>query len=170
MLLILDIDGTIADHSHRVPILNEPGLMEDNFKRFLDPMLVDGDQPFPIAQMALESILPRMEYCFFVTGRSECLREITVAWLDRHFNVKPTHDSLFMRPDGELSRASEHKESVLISKVLSKFPNNVDALFIDDDPFVLSFYSQYGLTLKAPECWDLLIHEVPVGVEPLFNK
>ena len=167
MILVLDIDNTLADCSHRVHLLKDSKSVED-LRNFMAVEEVTKDSPFPKAQEALKLILPIIDKLYVVTGRNEYLREITQEWLKKHFGLSPTAYTLIMRPTGELSHATDHKIGRL-SEVLFKFYNK-SILFIDDDPFVLHEYSKYGLALKAPECWDLMVHEKPEKEEPLFGK
>lgn len=181
MILVLDIDNTLADCSHRVHLLKDGKNVED-LKKFMAVEEVAKDPPFPKAQEALKKILPQCTHLFVVTGRNEYLRETTEKWLEEHFSLKTSKYNLIMRPTGELSHATEHKVNRLNLALAPIFietleyafehnlKHNIPLLFIDDDPFVLHEYSKQGIALKAPECWDLLIHEKPEEKEPLWGK
>lgn len=169
MILFLDIDGTLSNFSHRLHLLgNDPS--KEDFERFLDPILVRADDPFPKAQQVISMIRPFLYSIHFITGRREGLRSITESWLLQHFDILPTNDSLHMRPEGEYTTASSHKK-IQVEKVLSKIDHYGRTLvFIEDDPYVLPIYSMHGLTLKAPQCWDLFLHATPKKKEELFSK
>ena len=162
-------------HSPTIPIekklIQGSDLQPVNWKKFLNPDLVFKDPPFKNAQKAFKILRKKAYDIHFVTGRNEGLREVTCKWLKKHYKILPPKNHLHMRPEKEMSTATEHKERVLIHKILPiqwSIPP-ISLVFFADDAFVLNLYSKYGLAFKAPECWDLLIHEKPKENEPLFN-
>jgi len=77
-----------------------------------------------------------------------------------------------MRKDGEPSSSSEHKEEMLIKKILPKKFNlpYLPIILIDDDAHVLYKLSKYAITMKAPECWEVLSHEKPSDIESIYAR
>lgn len=172
MILVLDIDNTIADCSHRLHLIKDGKSVED-LRRFMAVEEVAKDLPFPKAQEALNLIRHQISQLIIVTGRNEYLREVTENWLKEHFLLDSKDYILIMRPTGELSPATEHKigrlEKVL-STLYDEYYPMLPVVAIDDDPYVLHEYSRLSITLRAPECWDLLVHKKPDKKEPLFGK
>jgi len=175
MILILDIDGTLSNLDHRAHWVERE---KPDWDTFLSPELVAKDAPIEIAQKALPKILENTYYNYLVTGRNESLREVTEEWLAKHYKIGPTGQDylpLHMRPEGELSTSTEYKERA-ISKILysldtnSILAKNHTVVIIDDDPHVLHSMQKFGITLKAPECWELLYHEKPSKKEELWAK
>ena len=172
MILILDIDSTIADNSHRMPkSMKGRKLTKQQMAQLMNPVLIARDKPIANAQEALRQISSHFSRVIFVTGRQESFRELTRGWLEHHFGFIASF-VLLMRPDDNKQSASDCKIG-LFDTFLKQHPSLAavhDILFIDDDPYVLNRFASYsscGLALKAPECWPLLIHPKPKGKEPL---
>lgn len=171
MILVCDIDGTLSDHSHRFHIINKDPCTAADFKKFLAPDLVAKDTPLPKAKKGLGILMKMAAYTYFLTSRQSYLEDITRNWLKKHMKLT-VNSNLCMRTNNRgFGKASEHKEKVL-NKVILPYAKLVSQplIFVDDDPYVLSLYSRYGLALKAPECWDLMIHKKPAKPEQIFNK
>ena len=90
--VICDIDGTIADNSHRQHYLEG----KRDWKSFFEE--IENDKP-------ILKILKKIEYLYqdgfqiiFVTGRPEEYRELTQKWLKKYLNV---NFSLFMRKNND---------------------------------------------------------------------
>ena len=171
MILILDIDGTINNLQHREHFITQP---QPDWDAFLDPRNVALDSPLPEAQEALPALLMHSSSLIFVTGRRASLEIVTVAWLREHYRLLPDEDyKLFMRPVDSVITASAYKKEALkrvFNEVVFHYDTRPDLVFIDDDPYVLAEYSAHGLTLKAPECWKLLLHKKPLEQEALWSK
>jgi hypothetical protein len=172
MLLILDIDGTIADNSHRLHWIERE---KPDWDTFLSPDLVAKDIPIPEAQEALDKIFLQLKpySLHVVTGRNESLRDVTELWLDEHFGIGPSFtifDSMTMRPRHNNTTSSSYKEAVLANIIESRGQDFGTALIIDDDPWVLSMAEEFGITLKAPDCWKLFLTAAPGEKEALWAK
>ena len=170
MHLIVDIDGTLSDHSHRWHLIDKPDAQQSDWDAFLEPELVAKDPPFPLAQKAMERLIKYAASIRFLTGRQEQLRDVTVAWLYKHFGIAPGLNELLMRPTGEQSTATEHKGGILRNRTSQEVIRTWPLILVDDDPYILHLYAEFGLAIKAPECWELLVHDQPLTKEPLFNK
>lgn len=105
MIVIFDIDGTVADASHRLHwIQTKP----KNWKAFSSSM--DKDPP-------IENICTIARRCYaagdtvlFCTGRSQEHRAITESWLAKH---GLSYAALFMRSRGDFRQDFEVKRDVL---------------------------------------------------------
>ena len=181
MLLILDIDGTIADYTHRFKDFENKVITDyADLMNIMTPEKVGKDTPIPEAQEFFSKRDPRLDDLYIITGRNEYLREVTLDWLVKHFNFKIPPGHLIMRPSYEQSYATDHKERSIksITKInctcnhgtFNTHGSHSTILCIDDDPHVLHMYSKYGMALKAPECWKLLLHYKPEDKENIFGK
>ena len=158
MILILDLDGTLADTSHRAGFIEKPNPTDEDWDRFFDPELVALDVPIAESQDALGKISRIFDKIIFLTGRPEYLRKTTAQWLDVYFGMSPTPEELFMRPSGSRISNSTIKKGLLESKIKPLYGDQ-DWIFIDDEVKNLELFKQYGKALKAPECWDMLEKE-----------
>lgn len=89
---LIDIDGTVANGDHRLHyIQKEPKAWDDYF------MACSADEPIMHMQ-ALVTGLSELFQIVYVSGRSDLIREQTIAWLDQHgFPC----DALYMRKQGD---------------------------------------------------------------------
>lgn len=108
--IIVDIDGTIADCSHRRPYVTRENKKKD-FEKFHDPVLVKQDklvEPIREIIFALQSKYPIV----WVSARPEALRSTTEQWLKKHGLYLYPH-KLMMRPDGDLTPDVDFKRRTL---------------------------------------------------------
>lgn len=97
---IFDLDGTLADDSHRVPHMAR-GDWETYFS------LCEHD---PVIEHVAD-LMRSVDYpCFIVTGRSESVEEETKRWLHAH---RLSCVGLYMRKKGDFRKNSEFKLGVL---------------------------------------------------------
>lgn len=89
---IFDIDGTLADCSHRLHHIQKRPKDWDAF--FAD---CGDDDPINHIIGLLRALAERHEIVF-VSGRSDQVRAETVAWLDRHVGIS---EPLYMRRQGD---------------------------------------------------------------------
>ena len=152
MIIFCDIDGTVADNSHRQGFLQ--GTKKD-WDSFYNPDLVTLDKPIEAAVLDIKKLLhhPRVESFHFLTGRPERLRHATEQWVFKHLGFMPNINGLLMRPDNDFQKADAYKEKS-IRKVAGVGYD--DILFIDDDERNTEMYRRWGVFLKAPECWGVL--------------
>jgi hypothetical protein len=87
---ICDVDGTTADLSHRLPYFRT-----DHPK--FEAGIPDDAPIWPVIRLV--QALDYADYwVLFVSGRSECTRDVTVRWFKRY---GVPHDRLYMRKDGD---------------------------------------------------------------------
>lgn len=147
MLLIVDIDGTLADI---VPRMNKAGTPPDRrdkhaFQNWLD-VLQDEDDLIndpPISEViALVHTMKRAGHqIVYLTGRAEKYRNTTQAWLKRY----GLFGKLFMRSNEDWRSAHDYKEYML-KGILSEYAPDI-CLAIDDDydDDVTHAYSRLGI-------------------------
>ena len=136
MIYIFDIDGTIADLTHRLPfILREPKAWDSFF------MAAAEDKPiFEVISVA-RALFDVDHKILMVTGRSEISREITVKWLAKY---RVLYEKLYMRA------ADDHREdnivkSELLDKVLQDYPKVKIGGAFEDRQQVVDMYRERGL-------------------------
>ncbi len=151
MLVIFDIDGTMADSTHRSHFVDGP---VKDWASFLDPALVGKDSPIPGAQKALKHFRDMGFRIIFLTGRNETIRDTTRSWLGEHFEGDHFFYELIMRPKDNLDLPTVYKAKELakLGKVLLK--SGVWLCF-DDDFYMQKVYLEYGgVPFLAPGCWS----------------
>lgn len=107
--VIFDIDGTIADCSHRLRFIKGDG--KPDWQSFFDPQLVAKDG---VIQPMLE-MLALMQQTFpivFASGRPKRIKGATIGWL--HVNAPwLTSYSTYMRADEDRRSSAEVKRDYL---------------------------------------------------------
>lgn len=130
-LAVFDLDGTLADVRHRLPLLARRPRDWDGFFAAApdDPPLATG--------VALARESARDCDVVYVTGRPERCRADTVAWLARHGLPE---GELSMRRDGDSGPARLTKVQLLRRLALGR----VVAVVVDDDEQVCRAYEREG--------------------------
>lgn len=129
MLVICDIDGTIATHSKEQ-------------RGHFDYHLVGGDAPNkPIIELVW--LLASQYEVIFMTGREESCRFATIEWLARHLFFWPDTE-LYMRPNEERHRTRDSDlKRALYEKHIA--PRSV-AYVLEDRNRNVSMWRSLGLT------------------------
>ncbi|OWK41998.1 AAA family ATPase [Fimbriiglobus ruber] len=148
--VIFDIDGTLADATHRLHhVTKEP----KNYDAFFAAV---GDDPViePIRELA--QVLARQDYkIILVSGRSDKVREQTLDWLGRH---EVPCDELHMRREGDYRQDFTIKSEIL-DELLAD--GNEIAFVVDDRPSVVAMWRERGLTCLQCRDWDEAPHVNP---------
>lgn len=161
LIFVVDIDGTIADTDDRVNEITKKYKLDgqnhwtdEHIDEFTRAVEIKNDGLIPGAEVLPELARRCKAKLIFLTGRSERARKATRTWLRNHLDI---FDSvpLVMRKDGDLSGPVEAKLNVFKSAVLRLYPD-ASFVFFDDDERLLPEYSKFGLSLKAPECWEII--------------
>ena len=152
MIIFCDLDGTVADNSHRNGFLQST---KKDWESFYNPELIMKDKPIASSIKALRRVLEMQGLLlYFLTGRPEKTRQATIDWLKLYLSA--THNApVLMRPDGDYRKADVYKEEH-IQRVRSMYPSKVK-IFIDDDLRNVEMYQRLGIMMKAPECWDHIL-------------
>lgn len=133
-LAVFDIDGVLADVSHRVHLLEgRPQDWDAFFAAAAD------DPPHPEGLELAGAAAAECELAY-VTGRPERCRAATDDWLRRH-GLPP--GSLRMRADGDHRPARLAKPQLLAELATGR----VVAVVVDDDEQVCDAYEQAGWTV-----------------------
>lgn len=84
-MIIFDIDGVLADNSHRLHY----ALVDKNYDKYYSEEEVLKDEPIHQGLMLLHDLQKIGVEIHFVTGRNECCEKATASWLYRHgLNIK----------------------------------------------------------------------------------
>ena len=135
MIYIFDIDGTLADLSHRLHHIQKTPKDWTGF--FAD---CDRDSPIPEIVSVAQSLKNSGFMIVLITGRSSEIRNKTQDWL-RVYGV-PWH-ALYMRKAGDHREDSVVKEE-LLEEVL-KFSNGPVVGVFEDRQQVVDMYRSRGL-------------------------
>jgi hypothetical protein len=124
---IVDIDGTLALKGERGPF---------------DWHRVGEDAPNEPVITVVQALHSAGHRIVFVSGRMECCRDATAAWLDKHlFPVLGM--LLMMRPDGDYRPDDVLKREIWETKIRDRFDV---AGVIDDRARVVAMWRSLGLT------------------------
>lgn len=162
LVFVVDIDNTVADTLKRVEEINkkynttEERWGDREILEFSKPDAVKSDPIIPGAEI----IAPLARICgaklVFFTGRSEKLRQATRLWLANKLDIFDTVP-LVMRSSSDYRSTYECKKDTFIKTIYQVY-KEANFVFFEDNEKLLTYYSQKGLALKAPECWKLLDH------------
>lgn len=132
-LIISDIDGIIADCSHRLSWAKAK-----LYDEFYSDANVLRDEPIESGITFLKMLsggLTSTTRVVFCTGRNETCKDATREWL--HKKVKLDYDALYMRKDGD-HRKSEIAKVELVEEIIRSYiargENVTEIYYIDDDP------------------------------------
>ncbi|WP_435019106.1 AAA family ATPase [Tundrisphaera sp. TA3] len=141
--VIFDLDGTLADLSHRLHHIRNGSHNWDAF--FAE-----------CGQDALIEPIRDLAYLFhdqdhkiiLVSGRSDIARVLTEDWLNRH--TVPFHE-LHMRKDGDY-----RQDFIIKSEILDQLLANGNQIkfVVDDRPSVVAMWRERGLTCLQCRDWE----------------
>jgi phosphoglycolate phosphatase-like HAD superfamily hydrolase len=109
---IFDIDGTLADLTHRLHFIKDGKKDWNSFKHFC---FADT----PIKHMVdLAKLCSQQHFVVFMSGRNECQRPMTVEWIAKHFDEAPriVLAPIYMRADGDY-RSDDIIKAELLAEV-----------------------------------------------------
>lgn len=136
MLLVIDIDGTIADGTARFAAAGPEPSRDDveKYKEWVRKVNtgIEKDKPVPGMQSLLRAVSNGAAWAdvtpVYLTGREEALRNPTEIWLNKH---KFPSFKLFMRPQGSWASNAELKEFAI--RLLASANKYQEVVVIDDD-------------------------------------
>jgi len=140
--VVFDIDGTIADCSHRLQFA-QTKQWDEFHQRCLEDHVIINVADLLRASNAIAKVI-------LLTGRPEKYRHLTQEWL-RLSKLDEHYEELIMRPDDDWSHDHQMKIAALERKFGSKEEvlKNV-WLVIDDRESVVEGLRNYGLTVLQP--------------------
>ena len=140
MIFLFDIDGTLAKIDHRLKYIQQE---TPDWAAFYANASYDE----PIWEVITVARCLNMEgqRVFMSTGRTESIRELTMAWL-RKFRIPV--EALYMRRDGDHREDFEVKSEIL-DNILKAYPQyipyNIIAGAFEDRQQVVKMYRERGL-------------------------
>ena len=145
MIALIDIDGTIADLSHRLHYIQSN---PKDWPAFFDAMI--DDKPIELMKHLIHSIREHYDI-IYMSGRPDSHRKQTEAWLS--LNNFPSDFKPFMRKAGDY-RADHIVKRELLAKVLELFDCQINqvGLVVDDRKQVVDMWRSLGLlTLQCKD-------------------
>jgi len=131
-IILCDIDGTVADNSHRQHFLEE----KKDWDGFFDAL--DLDEPIYEIINKMNDEHNKGREIIFLTGRPERYRDSTEKWLKQYFNF----------PLRVVMRPNDNKKNKLLTKKEMFDQNfNIDEIFyvIDNDEDLLNMWKKMGM-------------------------
>jgi hypothetical protein len=121
--IIVDIDGTLADNSHRKDLA-----IQKNFEEFTRQS--GADEPFQWALDIVNMGLSKGWTILLVTGRSDKFASLTTLWLQEKCGFTGDTDfRLFMRKEGD-----NREDTIIKAEVFeNEIKDNFEVLFAMDD-------------------------------------
>lgn len=138
--VIFDIDGTLADCSHRLHHIQKDPADWDGFYE-----ACENDEPItPIIEIAQTMWDVGGYEIVMLTGRREQVREKTEAWLNKHGMGLPL---VLMRPDGD-KRPDEVVKPEILMKWLERTGRSKDSirLIFEDRDRMVKKWRELGFT------------------------
>lgn len=123
--VLVDIDGTLADHT--------------GIRSPFDWAMVDSDNPHEEVLMIVKSLRAAGATIVIVSGRDAVCRDETEKWLKRH---GVAYDDLFMREKGDMRSDDIVKAEILEYEILPKYGVK---MVIDDRPRVCHMWRSLGI-------------------------
>lgn len=142
MIITSDLDGVLADNTHRAGQLaaNPP-----DWQAVAEA--IPHDKPVMPLILMLRLFAARGHVIHILTGRAETTRAATEAWLDKY--AVPYH-ALRMRADDDA------RPQVLLKRDFIRPYNKARVLFsLEDNPRVVALYRAAGLLTLQPRLTDL---------------
>lgn len=143
MIVIFDLDGTLANIDHRLPYITNRPKKWDLFHS-----TVHLDEPKPAIIELYKRFYKADDTIIICSGRNDIARSATEAWLAKH---ELFYTELFMRPDDQRGSDVEVKKAMLdIIRVKYGEPT----LAIDDRQRVVDFWRSEGITCLQCDQWE----------------
>lgn len=137
MDIICDIDGTVADCTHRLHwILSKP----KNWKAFFAG--TSGDSPIQETIDVITALHNQNSRIIFCSARNEENRSATNVWLYRHVGSWTINSPLYMRPHND-HRLDEIVKQELLDKIRADGYN--PTLVFDDRSRVVAMWRRNGI-------------------------
>jgi len=139
--VIWDLDGTIADNSHRLPLIDRNRAGGPDWEAFYQAC--DKDIPIEEGVAVLRLFWKSDKYKnIFLTGRKETVRDKTRAWLRKVLEPIQAEITLLMRPEKD-HRPDYQVKAELIEKAGIK-PEEI-VLAFDDRNQVVDMWRKKGV-------------------------
>jgi len=152
MYVILDLDKSLADSSHRENLIaSEPRKWEEYYSSYN----IGKDAPVAGSKEALEKIKELRHTVVVLSDRPEEARDGTRLWLLETYGLDLPEDYLILRRGGNMLTSTEYKRQQL-SDLRSRMERQEDFVIVTGDSDAWEALSSLGLVLGAPACWGVL--------------
>lgn len=161
-VVIVDLDGTLSDGTHRLHLLPTKDLhLTESWSAFNGAAI--GDKPIQNTIDVVNALWKAEMGVVILTGRSDEVEVDTMIWLDRH---KVKYDWLIMR------RAEDNrKDTVIKEEVLRTIGLQHITCAFDDSPKVVKHFRSLGITTYQVTEYDKPhAHLQSHGVKELTNE
>ncbi len=142
MLIAFDIDGTLADLTHRLHFIKR----EDGTKDW-DSFFKACKDDEPIVEMIdlCHDLIYGHNDIIFVSGRSDSVREATVEWLNDYLHMSSANinNHLYMRSEGDHRPDYQIKRELLV-RIMADYGQKPDIVF-DDRQQVVDMFRAEGI-------------------------
>lgn len=153
MYVIIDLDKSLANAAHREHFVKaEP----KNWDAYYSPEQVIKDAPMEGTKEAVARLLNQRHTVVILTERGEPMRDVTTRWLFDTYALDIPERHLLMRTGGNMLTSAEYKREQVSQFVLSLEGKNPGILVIESDSAAWDSMANFGVVLKAPECWGAL--------------
>lgn len=125
VILISDIDGVLADCTHRLPYLKKK-----DYESFYSDAETSKDLPIKSGLDLVKSLMKMAKETIFVTGRRESCRISTVNWLGDN-DIRGFR--MICRKDQDW-RPSQVVKKEVVGELLENVPADAEIFYIDDKP------------------------------------
>ena len=136
MIYLVDIDGTVADPTHRLHFIQDKPA---DWKAFF--AACPDDKPIPEVIEVVRALAFHGDLLYMMTGRSDAVRYETGCWLNSYFI--PFY-RLWMRADGD-HREDSVVKSEMLDKLLSSHEITEIAGVFEDRQQCVDMYRARGL-------------------------
>jgi len=137
MLVVFDIDGTLANIEHRLDYVRSK---PKNWAAF--DAGIPNDQVNPHVAAAFFALRDAGHDIVFASGRNERTRDDTVAWLDANGFWSP--DSHLWMRKGHDFRSDDVVKQEILDQIIEQFGRKPDMVF-DDRPRVVRMWRDNGI-------------------------
>lgn len=136
-LYICDIDGTVADSSHRAPLLEAK-----DYETYYGPLVLQDPPILPVIRTIQKLYYAGADIWFF-SGRNERCRDYTLSWLRKHVKLVK-EEELTMRGLKDFRVDDVVKQDMLHNML----PSDLDRLvgIFDDRQRVVDMWRRNGIT------------------------
>lgn len=139
-ILVLDLDGTIANCDHRLHYIKPPKGEKKNWKKFFDE--IPGDSCYLEVKNTVRTLQEKGVEIYVVTGRPERTRADTQAWLGREGIVIC---GLFMRSNTDNRQDYITKPELVKKNVLDALQKEDVVWAFEDREQVAENYEKLGI-------------------------
>jgi phosphoglycolate phosphatase-like HAD superfamily hydrolase len=137
MLIVFDIDGTLADINHRLDYIRSK---PKNWKAF-EAGIANDSLNEPVWKVYKSLTLYGIHDIVLATGRSESSRKATEAWL-RRWTIDE-YKKLYMRPADDY-RTDDIVKREMLDQIIADYGRKPDMVF-EDRPRVIRMWRDNGI-------------------------